>query len=239
MLYSIKAEIRDQIGKSANRSLRRNGLVPAILYGRGTQPINLVINEKEFLRLLEEIKGRSPIIELELAKEKVKCVIKLIQRHPISLQLLHIDFQKVKAQEKISVAVPVILSGVANSVGIKAGGILEHHLREIPLKAEVDKIPEHIEIDVSNLKLGHSIHIADLSALGGLSEVEFTLPADTTIVSILAPRKVEEVVAPVAAEEVKEPEVITEKKKGEEPSEEDKEKKAASEKEATAKKEKK
>jgi|UniRef100_A0A7C6A889 large subunit ribosomal protein L25 len=234
MIYSIKAEIRDRRGKSAVRNLRRDGLVPAVLYGRKMQPINLVIKEKEFLRLLEEIKGHSPIIELELPEEKAKCVIKLIQRHPISLKLLHVDFQKVQAQEKIQVAVPVILTGVEKSIGVKAGGILEHTLREIPLKAEVDKIPEHIEIDISNLKLGHSIHIADLKLPG----VEFALPTDTVIVSVLAPRKVEEVVTPVAAEEMKEPEVITEKKKEEEPSEEDKEKKGKSEKEVTAKKEK-
>ncbi|MEO0093393.1 MAG: 50S ribosomal protein L25 [candidate division WOR-3 bacterium] len=223
MPYAIKAEIRETKGKSHSRKLRQNGLVPAILYGRGEEPKKLVINGKEFSKLLDTIKGKSPIIDLELAGEPVKCVIKLIQRHPITLNLLHVDFQKVHAREKISVAVPVILKGIDQSIGIKAGGILDHHLREIPIKAEVSKIPEHIEVDITNLKLGHSIHIADIK----MPDVEFMLPADTTIVSILAPRKVEEVAAPVTAEEVvKEPEVITEKKKEEEPTEEPKEKKA-------------
>ncbi|MDH5684611.1 MAG: 50S ribosomal protein L25 [candidate division WOR-3 bacterium] len=240
MQYTIKAEARTTIGKSANRSLRRNGLVPAVIYGRGEEPQNLVINEKEFSRLLEKIKGHSPILDMELAGKPIKCVIKLIQRNPITLNLLHVDFQKVHAREKISVAVPIILKGSAQ--GIKAGGILDHRLREIPIRAEVDKIPEHVEVDITELKLGHSIHVSDLKLEG----VEFTLPADTTIVSVLAPRKVEEVVAPAAAaaaEETKEPEVITEKKR-EEAVEEGKEKKAAekapeTEKEATAKKEKK
>lgn len=217
----IKAELRTVKGKSASRSLRRNHLIPAVLYGRGEEPKNLMVNEKDFLRLLESIKGHSPIIEMELDGVTIKCVIKLIQRHPISLKLMHIDFQKVSAQEKISVAVPIILKGIDQSIGVKSGGILEHHLREVPLKAQFDKIPTHIEVDISNLKLGHSIHLTDLKLEG----VEFMLPTDTTIVTILAPRKVEEVVTPVAVEEAaKEPEVITEKKK-EEPTEEGKEKK--------------
>ncbi len=222
MPYSIKAEKRDSKGKTANRGLRRNGMVPAVLYGRGEETVNLTINDKEFTHLLEKIKGHSPIIDMDLAGETIKCVIKLIQRNPVSMNLLHVDFQKIHAQEKISVAVPVILIGADKAAGVKAGGILEHHLREVPIRAQLDKIPEHIEIDITELKLGHSYHISDLKVEG----VEFTMPKDTTVVSILAPRKVEEVVAPVVAEEeeLKEPEVITEKKKEEAPAEEGKEK---------------
>jgi large subunit ribosomal protein L25 len=240
MPYSIKAEVRDTKGKSATRSLRRAGKIPAVLYGRGEEPQNLTINEKEFSHLLEKIKGHSPIIDMEFAGKPVKCVIKLIQRNPITLNLLHVDFQIVHAQEKISVAVPIILKGAAIAQGIKAGGVLDYHLREILIRAEVDKIPEHIEVDVTDLKLGHSIHVSDLKIEG----VEFSPPPDTTIVSILAPRKVEEVVAPAAAAaaETKEPEVITEKKKEEEPTEEGKEKekeKKGAEKGAEKEKEKK
>ena len=244
MPYTIKAEKRDSKGKTANRGLRRNGMVPAVLYGRGEETLNLTINEKEFSHLLEKIKGHSPIIDMELAGEAIKCVIKLIQRNPVSLGLLHVDFQKIHAQEKISVNVPVILIGADAAAGVKAGGILDYHLRELPIRAQVDKIPEHVEINITELKLGHSIHISDLKIEG----VEFTLPADTTIVSILAPRKVEEVVAPVVAEEeLKEPEVITEKKEevpAEEGKEKEKEKKSPEKgaekvKEAAPKKEKK
>lgn len=243
MANSIKAELRDAKGKSASRSFRREGVVPAVVYGRGEATQNIVINEKDFFRLLENIKGHSPIIDMEIGGKPLKCVIKLIQRNPITLNLLHVDFQMVHAQEKISVAVPVILLGTDKAAGIKAGGVLDYHLREIPLRAEVDKIPAHINVDITELKLGHSIHLSDLKIDG----VEFSLPVDTTIVSILHPRKIEEVVAPVAevAEEAKEPEVITEKKKEEEPAEEGKEKEKpkkgaekAPEKEAAPKKEK-
>jgi large subunit ribosomal protein L25 len=222
MPYTIKAETRAEKGKSAIRSLRRTGLVPAVLYGKGETTQNLVINEREFSHLLEKIKGHSPIIDMEIGGKPLKCVIKLIQRNPITLNLLHVDFQKIHAKEKISVSVPIILKGAAVAQGIKAGGVLDYHVREIPLKAEVDKIPANIEVDITELKLGHSIHVSDLKIEG----VEFSLPPDTTIVSILQPRKVEEVVAPAAeaAEELKEPEVITEKKKEEEPEEEGKEK---------------
>jgi len=242
MAFTIKAETRTEKGKSAMRSLRRAGQVPAVLYGKGETTQNLLINSKEFSHLLEKIKGHSPIIDLEVGGKPLKCVIKLIQRNPVTLDLMHVDFQTVHATEKISVAVPIILKG--SPIGVKEGGILEHLLRQVPVKAQLDKIPEHIEVDVTGLKIGHSIHIGNLKLEG----VEFSLPTDATIVSILAPRKIEEVVAPVAAaaeEEMKEPEVITEKKKEEEePVEEGKEKekkgaeKGVKEKEAPPKKEK-
>jgi len=190
--------------------MRRQGVVPAVIYGHGDKAINLSVNEHEFVKLLEKIKGHSPIIDLSIGdKPAVKAIIKTMQRAAMTKKVLSIDFQLIHAKEKITLSIPVILKGSA--AGVKEGGILDHPLRSIPIKCEVDKVPEHIEIDITNLKLGHSIHISDLKLEG----VEFMLAMDTPIVSVLIPRKVvEEVVAPVT-EELKEPEVITEKKKEE------------------------
>ncbi|MCX7785772.1 MAG: 50S ribosomal protein L25 [candidate division WOR-3 bacterium] len=208
MEYSLKAEERKAIGTSASKKLRRQGLIPGVIYGHRDNPLSIVVAEREFSTLLEKIKGHSPIINLSIGEMTIKTVLKSLQREPISKRLLSVDFQRIHAKEKITLKIPVILKGSA--IGVKMGGILDHPLRAIPIKCEIEKVPEHIEIDISDLKLGHSIHIADLKIEG----VEFMLPPDTPIVSVLTPRKlVEEAVA--VTEEIKEPEVITEKKKEE------------------------
>lgn len=211
MEYKLKVEERTSSGKSANKKIRRKGIIPGVIYGHGDKAINLSVNEKEFTRLLEKIKGRSPIVNIEIGdKPPIKAIIKTMQREAITKKLLSIDFQLIHAQEKITVNIPVVIKGAA--IGVKEGGILDFPLRSIPVRCQVDKVPEQIEINIENLKMGHSIHISDLKLEG----VEFTIPSDTPIVSVLVPKKVVEVAAPVT-EEVAEPEVITEKKKEEAP----------------------
>ncbi|MEO0091410.1 MAG: 50S ribosomal protein L25 [candidate division WOR-3 bacterium] len=208
MEYSLKAEERNAVGTSASKKLRREGLVPGVIYGHHENPLSIFVSEREFSALLDKIKGHSPIINLEVGDTTIKVILKSLQREPISKKLLSVDFQRIHAKEKVTLKIPVILKG--SPIGVKMGGILDHPLRAIPVKCEIEKVPEHIEIDISGLKLGHSVHISDLKIEG----VEFMLPPDTPIVSVLTPRKlVEEAVA--VTEEVKEPEVITEKKKEE------------------------
>ncbi|MEO0076545.1 MAG: 50S ribosomal protein L25 [candidate division WOR-3 bacterium] len=208
MVYKLNVEQRDKAGKSISKKLRKNGMIPAVVYGHGDEAIKLAVNEKEFNKLLEKIKGHSPIIDLQINdRPAIKAIIKTIQREPISKKFLSIDFQLIHAKEKITVDVPVVLKGTA--IGIKQGGILDFPLRSIPIRCTVDNIPEHIEVDITNLKMGHSIHVADIKIEG----IEFMLSSDVPIVSILTPKKVE--VTAAVTEEIKEPEVITEKKKEE------------------------
>lgn len=213
MEYSLKAKERNGIGTSASKKLRREGLVPGVIYGHRDNPVTIAVSEREFNILLDKIKGHSPIINLELGETAMKVVLKSLQRAPISKRILSVDFQRIHAKEKVTLKIPVILKG--SPIGVKMGGILDHPLRAIPVKCEIEKVPEHIEIDISGLKLGHSIHISELKIEG----VEFMLPPDTPVVTVLTPRKlVEEAVA--VTEEIKEPEVITEKKKVEAETEE-------------------
>jgi large subunit ribosomal protein L25 len=226
MEYNLKVEERTASGKSANKKMRRQGVVPAVIYGHGDKAVNLSVNEHDFIKLLEKIKGRSPIIDLSIGdKPAVKAIIKTMQREAMTKKVMSVDFQLIHAKEKITLNIPVILKG--SPIGVKDGGILDHQLRSIPIRCEVSKVPEHIEIDISNLKIGHSIHISDLK----LESVEFMLATDAPIVSVLIPRKVVEEVAAPVAEELKEPEVITEKKREEEtePEEGDKKKKPTAE----------
>ncbi|MEO0072571.1 MAG: 50S ribosomal protein L25 [candidate division WOR-3 bacterium] len=201
----IKAQKRHWRGTSACKKFRRQGIIPAVVYGHGDEAINLAINEKEFEKFLSEIKGRNPVVDLIIDEnETLKVVIKSLQREATTRKLLAVDFQKVHRDEKIVMQIPVILKGTA--IGIKAGGILDHHLRTIPVRGYAEHLPDHIEVDISNLKLGQSIHIKDLK----YDNIEFVLPPETTIVSVLIPKKIAETVA--VTEEIKEPEVITEKK---------------------------
>lgn len=212
-MAQIKATIRTETGKSKIRKLRRAGMLPAVMYGHGDPSVLLKLSAHDFMMLLKELKGKAPIVDLVIeGRETTRCVIKTIQRNPIDGTFLHVDFQKVHLEEKITMNVPVILHGTAE--GVKQGGMLELLLREIPVRATIDKIPEHIDIDITHLKMGHSIHISDLN----YPDIEFTLPPESAIVTILTPRRLAAAAeaAAVQPEAPAEPEVIKEKKKEEE-----------------------
>lgn len=216
MAYVVKAQPRSEAGKSKVRRLRRAGMIPAVIYGHGDPSTMLTLSAHDFGRLLDEIRGHSPIVEVEVENQPPqKCVIKTIQRNPIDGSLLHVDFQKVHLQEKITMAVPVILHGTP--IGVKQGGMLDFVLRQVSVRATIDRIPEHFDIDISNLRIGQSYHIADL----GRADLEFVMPPESAIVTILSPRKLAETptaaAAAAAAEAAPaEPEVIKEKKPTEE-----------------------
>ena len=209
MEFKLKVEERNVAGKSQSKKLRHSGTIPGVVYGHGDNAVNLNVNEKEFSKLLEKIKGHNPIIDLTIAdRPAVKAIIKTMQRKAVTKEILSVDFQLIHAKEKITMNIPVILKGSA--IGVKEGGILDNPLRSIPVRCEIEKVPDHIEIDISNIKMGHSIHVSEIKLEG----VEFMILADSPIVSVLVPRKIVEVAAPVT-EEITEPEVITEKKKEE------------------------
>ena len=216
MAYIVKATQRTDTGKGKVGRLRRNGTLPAVMYGHGEPSLMLALSTHDFDRLLEQIRGHSPIVDVEVDDRPAqKCVIKTLQRNPMTGGLLHVDFQKVHAGEKVTINVPVIVHGSAE--GVKQGGMLDHILRQVPVRATIDMIPEHFEVNVTELKIGHSIHISDL----GRTDLEFALPLDSPIVTVLSPRKLTE--EPTAAEAAAaaeagptQPEVITEKKPTEE-----------------------
>ncbi len=219
MAYTVKATQRTDTGKGKAGRLRRSGTLPAVMYGHGEPSLMLAVSTHDFDRLLDQIRGHSPIVDVEVeGRPTQKCVIKTLQRNPMTGGLLHVDFQKVHPGEKITMNVPVIVHGSAE--GVKQGGMLDHVLRQVPVRATIDTIPERFEIDVTTLKIGHSIHISDL----GRTDLEYALPLDSPIVTVLIPRKLTE--EPTAAEAAAaaeagpaEPEVITEKKPTEEEAE--------------------
>lgn len=212
MTEVIKALKREKTGKSAVRQYRRQGYVPGVYYSHGEEAIPLLFEEK---MLRHFVGGSHALLDLQIegTKKPLKCILKEIQQDPVSGKVLHVDFQGVKMGEKIVVTVPVVLTGTP--AGVKEGGILEHMIRELEIECFPRDLPETLEIDVSNLKIGEAIHVKDLQ----FENIRILDEPDETILVIEAPRVAEEVVA--EEEEVsefaepQEPEVIREKKETE------------------------
>lgn len=209
--FELNAELRDSFGKSAARSLRRKGQLPGVVYREGaSQPI--LLNKKEVTNFINSTSGEQVIVNLKFNNGDTKvALLKDYQADPIRGDLLHTDFFEVSMKEAIVVTVPVVTVGEA--VGVKRdGGILQHILREIEIESFPDKIPGHIDIDISGLELGASVHVSDIQLGEGITILND--PHDV-VVNVIESKKAEvEEVEEVA--EITEPEVEKKGKKEEE-----------------------
>lgn len=218
----INVEKREEVGKGAARSLRRGNRIPAILYRAGdSQPVKF--SKKEILQFINSKTGQQVMVNLQFGDGSSKlALMKDYQVDPVKGDLLHVDFFEVSLTEKVKV--PVHVTIVGESIGVKRdGGILQYLLREIEVECLPDKIPGRIELDISGLEIGQSLHVSDIKLGEG---VKVLTDPDEVIVNVIAPA-VEEVAAPVeaaAAPEITEPEVIKKGKKEEEEEEKEKEK---------------
>jgi large subunit ribosomal protein L25 len=226
----INVEKREEVGKGAARSLRRGNMIPAILYrGGDSQPVKF--SKKELVQFINSTTGQQVMVNLKFEDGSNKlALMKDYQVDPAKGDLLHADFFEVSLTEKVKV--PVHVTIVGESIGVKRdGGILQYLLREIEVECLPDNIPGRIELDISGLEIGQSLHVSDIKLGEG---VKVLTDPDEVIVNVIAPA-VEEVAAPVeaaaAAPEITEPEVIKKGKKEEEEEEKPKEKEKEKEKE--------
>jgi large subunit ribosomal protein L25 len=211
---TLIAEKREATGKGAARSLRREGSVPAVLYRGGTStPIK--INRRELTRFMQETAGEQVMVNLQFSGgENRLALMKDYQVDPLKGELLHTDFFEVSLTEEIEVTVHVTTIG--EPIGVKRdGGILQHGIREIAIECLPDKVPGHIQVDVSGLETGKSIHVSDLDLGEG---VKVLTDSGELIATVTAPVVEEEAPAPApeAVAAVAEPEVIKKGKKEEE-----------------------
>lgn len=214
----MKAQLREERGKQAAKRLRNSGLIPAVVYGHKEETIPISVDAHEFARMLREEKGDNVIIDLRWDKTSKKAIIKEVQRNPVTSEVIHIDFQHLIAKEKIEIDVPIQLTGTA--VGVKEeNGVLEHVLRKVSVRCFPKDIPSHVELDVSGLKIGESIHVSDLTIKG----VEIMARPEEPVVMVITPRGYE------AEEEKAEAEVLEEAAAGEEGEKEAEEKKTPEE----------
>jgi len=204
---------RTTVGKGAARKLRSAGQIPAVIYGHAREPLSLAIPAREVEKLLERVSAESTVIELTLASGVARTLIREIQRHPFKKQILHIDFQELVAGEKVSVNVPIVLTGTPDGVRL-SGGILSQVMSELAIRVDPVNIPRRIEADVTHVVIGHSLHVSDLKVPEG---VEILDELDATIAVVSAPKvEAEPTPAPEAAEAGAEPELIRKTKDEEE-----------------------
>jgi large subunit ribosomal protein L25 len=202
----LKVAVRERTGKGEGRRLRREGMIPGILYGAGHKTVPVAVNTKELNDALSKAGSINALFDLNIGgKETVSVMVKDYQAHVLSREFLHVDFLKIDVTKKIHVDVPIHLVGKAP--GVKEGGILEHITRKLEVICLPTSIPEFLEVDVSNLQIGDNLHTHDIKLPAG---VEWASSADQTIAAVVAPAAEEE--KPAVAAEVVQPEVIGEKK---------------------------
>jgi large subunit ribosomal protein L25 len=192
----LTAESRAANRKSAAQALRRAGRIPAILYGHGREPAALSVSGFDFGRLLEHIAPESTIVELTLDGQTVKTLIREVQRHPLLPGILHVDFQEVHAGEKVRLEIAVHLVGIPDGVR-NQGGVLDQVLRTIEIEVDPTQIPERVELDVSALVIGKSLHVSDLK----VTDAKVLTDASLTVATVVPPR-IEEAPVVAAAEGV-------------------------------------
>lgn len=213
----LSASARSSAGKGAAREMRRNGQTPAVIYGHAREPQSLALPTRDLEKMLEQIAYETTVVELGIDGTMSRTLIREIQRHPFKKVILHVDFQELVAGEKIIVNIPLVLVGAA--AGVKEGGILNQVMAELEVRVDPSEIPNHINVDVTALTIGHAIHVSDLTIPAGIEVLE---DEDATIVTVSAPKTEAEPVAAVeGAEAVAEPELIR-KTKAEEDAESDK-----------------
>ena len=215
---SLSANTREASGKGGARQLRMNGQIPAVIYGHAREAQSLTLNARDLDKMLEHIQAESTVIEVSVGGKTSKTLIREIQRHPFKRQILHVDFQELVAGEKVTVSIPITLTGVAEGVRL-SGGVLDQTLRELEIEVDPSNIPDHIEYDVTSMVIGDSVHVSDLKVPEG---VEVQDDPETSVAVLAAPRAViEETAAPAEAAEgegavAAEPEVIGRGKEDEE-----------------------
>lgn len=201
---TLSAASRTETGKGTARSLRRDGRIPAVIYGHGREPQSLSVDNKAIERLLERIGGETVLIDVAIDGDApVKAIVREVQRNPVKrAEVIHLDLYAVVANEPIIVDVPVHLVGTAEGVR-NQGGVLDHQLHRLSIKCLPGDIPEHVEVDVTALAVGQAIHAGDLA----VPNAEVQHDDDVTVVAVLAAR-VEEAAEPAVEAEGAEPEVI-------------------------------
>lgn len=211
-LISITAAPRVAGGKGAARQARLQKKVPAVVYGHGRASQPLEVDAQTLEQALTGKEPSSTLVELTIDGKKARALIREIQRHPVRPDIIHIDFYEIHADEKVKLRVPVHLTGTPDGVR-NAGGVLDQVTREVEIEVLPEHIPDRVELDVTLLTIGRSVHVSDLT----IPNATILTHADLTIATVVPPRA-EEVAAPAAepGTEVAEPELIRKVREGEE-----------------------
>lgn len=202
MEVELKAEKREGAGKGVARKVRATGRVPAVLYGGGIDPLSLTVDSGALWHALHTDAGSNVLIDLAVDGDRYLSMPREVQRDIVRGSILHVDFLRIRKDVAIQVDVPVHLTG--ESVGVKQGGVVEHHLWELRVECLPTEVPESIEADITKLEIGDALHLKDLRIPGNVTVLT---PEDEIIVSVVPPpvlKLEEEVPEEEAAEEAAE-----------------------------------
>lgn len=204
MTIELNAELRADQGKGASRRLRHTDKLPAIVYGAGKDAVNLMVTQRDIRAHLKNEAFYSSILHLKFDGKSEQVIVRDIQHHPYKVDIMHMDFQRVDANKKLHMHVPLHFTNEEKAPGVKLeGGIVSHTVIEVEVECLPKDIPEFIEVDLSALHMGHAIHLSEIKMPAGVEirALKHGADHDSAVVSIHAPKQaVEE--APAAAAEV-------------------------------------
>ncbi len=186
--FSLNATLRTDLGKGASRRLRRTNLVPGIIYGGKEEPTSISVLHNELARKLQDEAFYAHILTINVEGKECKAVLKDLHRHPARDTILHLDLQRVSENEVIHMQVPIHFINEESAPGVKEGGQVVHASTSLNVACQAKSLPEFIEVDVSSLEVGGSIHLSEISLPEGVSLVELSHGEghDQSIVSIKA-----------------------------------------------------
>lgn len=183
--YELKAETRERVGKGSSRELRRNGLIPAVIYGDKQAPVSIALSTKEVTMKIHAGGFMTTVATIDVNGEKIRVLPKDYQLDPVRDFTMHVDFLRVSKDSQVTVEVPVHFENEEKSPGLKAGGVLNIVRHEVELNVSANDIPEFLSVDLSGLKVGDAVHISNIKLPKGATPV--ITDRDFTIATIVAP----------------------------------------------------
>jgi large subunit ribosomal protein L25 len=202
--FVVEAEVRSAHGKGASRRLRREGKVPAIIYGGKGEPQSLAVSHNELMKSLKIEAFYSHILTVKIGGSSEQAVLKDLHRHPVRDEIMHMDLQRVLADQVLRMHVPLHFKGAEIAPGVKTGGgIIEHHLIQVEVECLPKDLPEFIEVDLSALNVNEAVHLSQLKLSEGVALVELKHGNDASVAAVHLPRAAvaeEATAAPASAE---------------------------------------
>ena len=178
--YKLDIETRESVGKKSTKAIRRDGRIPSTLYFKGDEPENIAIDK---IKLYQALKSDQRVYEVELGGESQYVMVKAVQYHPVTDEIIHLDFMRVRRSEKMTISVPLVLVG--KPIGVVEGGILSQALNQIEISCFPTNVPDQIEVNVDKMELNSSISVADVSTDD--EEVEILSSSEINVATITAP----------------------------------------------------
>jgi large subunit ribosomal protein L25 len=202
--FELEAEHRKDIGRGASRRLRQADKIPAVVYGAGEEALSLVLDHNKTMNALSHEAFYSHILTLKVGKTNEKVILKAMQRHPVKPRIQHIDFLRIKADQKLNMHIPLHFMGEEDAPGLKEGGVFSHQMSDVEVSCLPADLPEFIEVDLSTFVLNQTLHLTELKLPKGVELVALAHGVeghDFPIVSLHVPRVIVEEVVETAAEE--------------------------------------